>query len=387
LENILHFKVVGGGPAGLYFAYLMKRSHPGYTVRLIEQNPPDATYGFGVVLSGRALAFLAEGDPGAIERLSGSMQTWSEQHIVHHGELVAIDGSAYSAIERLTMLRELQNLCRQVGVKLEFNHRIQSAADNEDCDVLVAADGANSVVRDSYPQAFDTRLIDLQNYFAWYGVETPYPAHTLTFVEKDGGNYCAHHYRYTPTNSTFVAEVDADTWRGSGMSVMSDDVRKACIERVFAEALRGKKLISNRSLWRRWRLVKNGRWHHLNIVLIGDAQRSAHPSIGSGTRLAMEDAIALWRAFEAEGSDILAAFRRYEGERRPVRDKLNKAAERSIAWYENVGAKMRLSPYEFAHDYMLRTGVMTSQRLAKESPDFMKRYATSTGAEVRYSQS
>jgi anthraniloyl-CoA monooxygenase len=371
----LHFKVVGGGPAGLYFAYLMKRSHPDCAVRVIEQNTPDATYGFGVVLSGRALGFLAEGDPAAIERLSGRMQTWNEQHIVHRGELVAIDGSAYSAIERLAMLQELQNLCRQAGVQLEFNHRIQSVADNADCDVLVAADGANSVVRDSYPLAFDTRLIDLQNYFAWYGVETPYPAHTLTFVSKDGGAYCAHHYRYTTTKSTFVAEVDAETWLASGMSVMSDDERKAHMERVFADTLRGRKLISNRSLWRRWRLVKNGRWHHLNVVLIGDAQRSAHPSIGSGTRLAMEDAIALWRAFEAESSDVPAAFRRYERSRRPVRDKLNEAAEKSIAWYENVAAKMHLSPYEFAYDYMLRTGVMTHERLAKESPDFIKRYA------------
>lgn len=377
----LHFKVVGGGPAGLYFAYLMKQSHPDYAVRVIEQNPPDATYGFGVVLSGKALSSLAEGDADAIERLSAKMQTWDEQHIVHRGELVAIDGSGYSAIERLSMLHELQNLCRQTGVELQFNHRIQSAADNADCDVLVASDGANSVIRDSYPLAFDTRIIDLQNYFAWYGVEMPYPAHTLTFVAKDGGTYCAHHYRYTPTKSTFVAEVDAETWLCSGMSVMTDDERKSFMEDVFAYTLQGKKLISNRSLWRRWRLVKNGRWHHLNIVLIGDAQRSAHPSIGSGTRLAMEDAIALWRAFEAEGTDIPAAFKRYERERRPVRDKLNKAAEKSIAWYETVAAKMHLSPDEFAYDYMLRTGVMTPQRLAKESPDFMKRYAKSTGVE------
>jgi 2-polyprenyl-6-methoxyphenol hydroxylase-like FAD-dependent oxidoreductase len=380
----LHFKVVGGGPAGLYFAYLMKRSHPDYAVRVIEQNPPHATYGFGVVLSGRALNFLAEGDPGAIERLSAKMQTWGEQHIVHRGELVAIDGSGYSAIERLTMLHELQNLCRETGVQLEFNHRIQSAADNADCDVLVAADGANSVVRDSYPLAFDTRVIDLQNYFAWYGVETPYPAHTLTFVSKDGGTYCAHHYRYTETRSTFVAEVDAETWLNSGMSVMTDDERKEFMEAVFADTLRGKKLISNRSLWRRWRLVKNGRWHHLNIVLIGDAQRSAHPSIGSGTRLAMEDAIALWSAFEEPRADIQAVFKRYERSRQPVRDKLNKAAEKSIAWYENVAAKMHLSPYDFAYDYMLRTGVMTPLRLAKESPEFMKRYAQSAGHEQKH---
>jgi 2-polyprenyl-6-methoxyphenol hydroxylase-like FAD-dependent oxidoreductase len=375
----MNFKIVGGGPAGLYFAYLMKRSQPDHVIRVVEQNPPDATYGFGVVLSGRALSFLAEGDRAAIGRLTAKMQTWDEQHIVHRGELVRIDGSGYSAIERLCMLQELHNLCRQTGVLLEFNQRVDSIKDNADCDVLVAADGANSIVRDSYPQAFDTRLIDLQNYFSWYGVETPYPAHTLTFVAKDDGTYCAHHYRYTPARSTFVAEVDAQTWLDSGMSVMSDEERKALMENVFEGSLGGKKLISNRSHWRRWRLVKNGRWHHLNIVLIGDAQRTAHPSIGSGTRLAMEDAIALWRAFEARGTDIPAAFRLYEEDRRPVRDKLNKAGERSIAWYENVAEKMRLAPYDFAYDYMLRTGVMTPQRLAKESPGFVKRYTETTG--------
>jgi len=369
----MHFKVVGGGPAGLYFAYLMKRSHPDYAVRVIEQNPPDATYGFGVVLSGRALNFLSEGDAAAIKRLSARMERWSEQHIVHRGELVAIDGSSYAAIERLAMLHELQSLCRETGVELEFNQRVDSATD--DCDVLVAADGANSALRDAYPLAFDRRVVDRLNYFAWYGVETSYAAHTLTFVQQEGGTYCAHHYRYTPDKSTFVAEVDADTWLGSGMSTMTDDERKSFMEHVFADTLHGKPLISNRSLWRRWRLVTNGRWHYRNMVLIGDAQRSSHPSIGSGTRLAMEDAIALWRAFEADGSDIASAFRRYERERRPVRDKLNKAAEKSIAWYENVATKMALSPCEFAYDYMLRTGVMTPERLARESPEFMRRRA------------
>lgn len=371
----MRFKVVGAGPAGLYFAYLVKRSHPDYAVRVVEQNPPDATYGFGVVLSGRALSFLSEGDRAAIERLASKMETWSEQHIVHRGELVRIDGSGYSAIERLLMLEELQRLCQKEGVEIAFNQRFDDIADRRDCDVLVAADGANSLLRDSFPQAFDTRIADLQNYFAWYGVETPYPAHTLTFVKYKGGTYCAHHYRYTPGKSTFVAETDDVTWLSSSMSVMSDDERKAFMEEVFADCLGGKRLISNRSLWRRWRLIKNGRWHHENIVLIGDAQRTAHPSIGSGTRLAMEDAIALWKAFEDKGDDVNAAFRLYEESRRPIRDKLNTAGERSIAWYEQMAEKMDLSPYDFAYDYMLRTGVMTPQRLAQESPIFMTNYS------------
>jgi 2-polyprenyl-6-methoxyphenol hydroxylase-like FAD-dependent oxidoreductase len=375
----LAITVVGAGPAGLYFAYLMKKSCPGYVIRVVEQNPPDATYGFGVVLSRRALDFLAQGDAEFIGRLEKNMERWQEQHIVHRGELVAVDVSGYGAIERLSLLHELQSLCYESGVKLEFTRRIDNAAELGDCDVLVAADGANSAVRDAFPDAFDTTIVDLQNYFAWYGVETPYSAHTLTFASQRGNTYCAHHYRYTPVKSTFVAEVDSSTWLSSGMSVMSDDERKGMMEEVFADTLGGRKLISNRSLWRRWRLIMNGTWHHRNIVLVGDALRTAHPSIGSGTRLAMEDSIALWRAFQTAGTDVSSAFKLYEQHRRPVRGNLNKAAEASIAWYESIATRMYLEPYDFAYDYLLRTGVMTSQRLAKESPDFMKRYSELKG--------
>lgn len=367
----MNFRIVGAGPAGLYFAYLMKMSHPDYVIRVVEQNPADATYGFGVVLSGRALAFLEEGDPAVIAGLTRRMERWSAQHIVHKGTRVVVDGSAYLAIERLALLEELQNRCREAGVDIEFGRRVESSASEEDCDVLVAADGANSVVRDCHRAAFDTRIVELRNHFAWYGVEMPYDAHTLTFVQRDGLTFCAHHYRYTPVMSTFVAEVDAPTWQGSGMSAMTDEQRKQLFEGIFRDTLGGRKLISNRSVWRRWRLVTNGRWHCRNMVLIGDAQRSAHPSIGSGTRLAMEDAIALWRAFDAEGTDVRAAFERYETERRPIRDKLSAAAGKSVAWYEDVASKVVLSPYDFAYDYLLRTGLMTRERLERDSPRFM----------------
>lgn len=371
----LNIKVVGGGPAGLYFAYLMKKSFPDCRVRVVEQNPADATYGFGVVFSGRALSFLEEGDASVIERLKNNMESWSDQHITHKGQRVVIDGSSFSAIARLTLLKELQAICRGIGVELSFGQRVDSGEPEADCDVLVAADGANSATRDRYAAEFKTEATQLENFFAWYGVETPYDAHTLTFIQQDDGIYCGHHYRYTPRMSTMVAEVDEDTWLSSGMADMDDDERKTHFERIFRDTLNGKPLISNRSLWQRWRLVKNGKWHHKNIVLIGDAQRSAHPSIGSGTRLAMEDSIVLWRAFKEKGTDIQAAFQQYEAERRPVREKLDSAAEKSIAWYENIASKMSLSPNELALDYMLRTGLMTPERLARDSPKFTAKLA------------
>jgi 2-polyprenyl-6-methoxyphenol hydroxylase-like FAD-dependent oxidoreductase len=368
------FHIAGAGPSGLYLAYLIKRSHQDYTVRVFEQNRADVTFGFGVVLSGRGLQFLAEGNADAVERLKGKMQAWSDQHVVHRGETVVVDGSSYFAIERLALLCELQHLCASVGVELKFEHRAQRAADLSDCDVLVGADGANSAIRDSHTDGFGTRVTDFRNYFAWYGVARPYEAHTLTFRETKAGAFVAHHYRYTPTMSTFVAEVDTATWDHAGMATMTDDQRRAFTEQTFADTLGGQPLISNRSIWRRWRLVDNDHWSFRNMVLIGDALRTANPTIGSGTRLAMEDAIALWRAFLAEGEDIAAVFARYQRERKPVRDKLNKAAELSVHWYEQMGLKMRLSSYDFAYDYLLRTGVMTPERLVHESPDFMARY-------------
>ncbi len=372
------FNIVGAGPSGLYLAYLIKRCNPGYAVRVFEQNRADVTFGFGVVLSGRALQFLAEGSVEVVDRLKGRMQHWSNQHIVHRGQAVEVDGSSFSAIERLTLLRELQALCTEVGVELNFEFRASRAADLSDCDVLVGADGANSVVRESHADGFGTRVTDFGNYFSWFGVARAYDAHTLTFRESDGGALVAHHYRYTPSMSTFVAEVDAATWDRAKMAEMTDDQRREFTEAAFSETLGGKPLISNRSIWRRWRLVNNDHWSFKNIVLIGDALRTAHFSIGSGTRLAMEDAIALWRAFEAEGTNVPAAFMRYKRTRKPIRDKLNTAVELSAKWYEDMGSKMRLQPYEFAFDYLLRTNVMTAERLSRESPGFMRRYQEAT---------
>jgi 2-polyprenyl-6-methoxyphenol hydroxylase-like FAD-dependent oxidoreductase len=297
---------------------------------------------------------------------------------VHRGQRVLVDGSSYSAIERLTLLAELQGLCAAAGVELTFERRAAHAAELADCDVLVGADGANSVVRDSYAESFGTHAYEYENYYAWFGVERPFDAHTLTFKSVDGGAFVGHHYRYKPAMSTFVAEVDRETWDRAGMAQMSDDERRTLTETVFADTLRGLPLISNRSIWRRWRRVDNENWHFGNIVLIGDALRTAHPSIGSGTRLAMEDAIALWRAFDAEGDDVAEAFRTYERSRRPIRNKLNSAMELSVRWYEQMGTKMRLPPYQFAYDYLLRTNIMTAERLARESPDFMRRYRAET---------
>ncbi len=365
--------ILGAGPAGLFFAALIKRADPNHTVRVFEQNAEGVTFGFGVVLSGRAMSFLAEGDPDIASRIAPSAQNWSDQHIVHRRETIVIDGGMLSGLGRVTLLSILQDFARSAGVELLFSQRINPDA-HLDCDLLVAADGANSAFRDAHADAFGTRVTDLQNYYAWYGVEHPYSSHTLTFQPYGDGAFCAHHYRYQPGMSTFVAEADPAAWRAAELYAMDNEERRAFTEKLFADRLGHKPLISNRSFWRRWRLVTNDRWSHGNIVLIGDALRTAHPSIGSGTRLAMEDSIGLWRALREKGSDLAGALTAFEAERKPIRERLNNAAVASINWYEDMAARMKLAPYDFVMDYLLRTGVMTEARLERESPDFMRRY-------------
>jgi 2-polyprenyl-6-methoxyphenol hydroxylase-like FAD-dependent oxidoreductase len=369
----MRIDILGAGPAGLFFAALMKRADPNHVVRVFEQNAPDVTFGFGVVLSGRAMSFLSEGDPDIAARIAPVAETWSNQHIVHGGEIIVVDGPGFSGLGRVVLLSILRDFATSAGVDIQYGQRVTPDA-HLDCDLLVAADGANSSFRDAHADAFGTRVTDLANYFAWYGVETTYPSHTLTFRALGDGAFCAHHYRYHPAMSTFVAEADPAAWEAAGFAAMDNDERRRFTEEFYADALHGKPLISNRSNWRRWRLVTNDHWSHKNIVLLGDALRTAHPSIGSGTRLAMEDSIALWRVLRAGGTDLSAALLTFERERKPIRERLNNAAVASIAWYEDMASRMKLAPYDFAMDYLLRTGVLTPERLERDCPEFMKRY-------------
>ena len=366
--------VVGGGPAGLYFAYLAKRHAPEWEIRLVEQNAADSTFGFGVVFSERALEFLRADDPGTYDLITPQMEIWSDLTVVHRGAPVVIDGIGFAAIGRLKLLRLLQQQLASVGVVPDYETTVSNAM--EGYDLVVAADGANSAVRRSAD--FGTRITHCTNKFAWYGTPRRFETLTQTFVRDEIGSFNAHHYRHAPQMSTFVAECDAATWERAGFASMSEAETLAYLERVFASTLQGHRLVSNKSIWRNFPNLRNDRWFSQHTVLIGDALRTAHFSIGSGTRLAMEDAIALAKALREHGGEMRGAVPRalagFEAARRPIVEKLAAAADASGAWYDRFPEHMKLAPREFAWSYIQRSGRIDPERLRRMSPKFAPKF-------------
>lgn len=371
--------ILGGGPGGLYFAALWKSRHPADEVRLFEQNPADATWGFGVVFSDRALEFLREDDADTVDLIAPRMETWRDITVVHRGQTIAIDGVGFSAIGRLELLRLLQQRARTAGVTLAFGNTVGALDDLGDCDLIVAADGVNSLLRRTFEREFQTSLTYLDGKFAWYGTTKRFETLTQTFVANEFGTFNAHHYRYAPDMSTFIVECDPATWVRAGLDRATEEESRHICEQVFAATLDGHPLVSNRSIWRSFPWVWNERWSVRNVVLIGDALRTAHYSIGSGTRLALEDALALTKALEAEPGDLPAALARYEATRRPVVEKLVAASKMSAAWYERFPEHMQLAPVDLAMSYILRSGRVDDQRLRTMAPKFMTLYDADRG--------
>ena len=371
--------VAGAGPAGLFFSLLLKRKRPNCAITVLEQNPRGATFGFGVVFSRGALEFLARDEPQMHARLSAAMESWPMQRIVHRDVAVDIDGNGFSAIGRLELLRILQDECEAAGVDLRFDFPVEDI-DPGKSDLLVGADGVNSAVRRKFESIFKSRIETLTNKFAWYGTEQLFECLTLTFRESEHGAFVAHHYRYSPRMSTFLVECDAATWKRAGLDRMSDEESRAYCARVFAKDLGGHGLVSNKSIWRNFPLLRNETWIAGNAVLIGDALRTGHFSIGSGTRLAFDDAIALSKSL-AQG-EVHEGLKDFERTRRPIVEKLVAAANQSSYWYETFPERMKQEPWRLAYDYMTRSGRMTDERLKSEAPrffDYVRRESTRSG--------
>jgi 2-polyprenyl-6-methoxyphenol hydroxylase-like FAD-dependent oxidoreductase len=368
--------VIGGGPGGLYFAYLWKRRHPDAEIDLFEQNAAGATWGFGVVFSEQALEFLRADDPDTIDAITPRMESWKNITLHLRGESVEIDGVGFSSIGRLELLKILQQRVRDAGVTPRYDTLVQSLDQFAGYDLIVAADGLNSLVRRSLEHEFGASISHSTNKFAWYGTTKRFETLSQTFVATDLGAFNAHHYRYSPDMSTFLVECDPATWQAYGFADKTVEQSQAICERVFADTLDGHPLVSNKSVWRNFPWIWNERWSHGNMVLIGDALHSAHFSIGSGTRLAIEDAIALVKALETE-ANIAAALHRYQAERQPIVKKLVTAARTSAGWYETFPEHMKLDLMDFAYSYITRSGRIDDARLRAMSPGFMARYEAS----------
>ncbi|GAA5233111.1 monooxygenase [Verticiella sediminum] len=369
--------IVGGGPSGLFLAILLRQRLADVDVTVYEQNPRDATFGFGVVLADTGLSRLRAAAPDVCADLERAMVFTGCQTIVLGRTPVRIQrpGKGGGAIPRIRLLEILQAHAQRLGIEVHYEHRLGSL-DALDADLVVGADGINSMVRQADETGFQTSMSHLTNHFAWFGVARPFENPALVFREYRGGYFVAHYYPYSDGMSTFVAECDHQTWLDLGMQDMSDEARKALFETVFADELAGDALVSNNSQWRQFPVVRNARWHAGNRVLIGDALTSAHFSIGSGTRIAMEDAIALADAIVAHPGDVAGALRAYETARKPEKAKLIDASEASYTWYEDIRRWISsYTPHEFVYRFMTRTGRVDLERLKRQFPELVAEFA------------
>jgi 2-polyprenyl-6-methoxyphenol hydroxylase-like FAD-dependent oxidoreductase len=360
--------IVGGGPAGLFFAWLMKRHDASHRIRIVERDPADATYGWGVVFSDVALSFVRDIAPELHEDITRGQLRHDAMRIVHRGQQVMLPNNPFVRMARIDLLRKLRAQCARLGIGIEYGRRVDALDGFAECDLVVAADGAGSAIRTRHAHAFGPTLDVRPNWLAWYGTTRLFDPLSLIFRSVPSGLFIAHAYRYSTTHSTFLVECDPHTVRAAGLERMSAAESLATCADAFRDDLEGEPLLSNRSDWFRYAIVSNRRWHWRNVVLLGDALRTGHPSVGSGTRLAMQDAIALFEALAATPGDVPAALGDFEHRRRPGSDALQAAAIRSTEWYETVRDKLALDPVSFAYDYLRRTGRVSHEDVRARDP-------------------
>jgi anthraniloyl-CoA monooxygenase len=365
--------VIGGGPGGLYFSLLRKKKHPEDEIRLVERNAPDATFGWGVVFNDKTQNYLRDSDEPSWRDITAAFETWDNVDVIHRGKKISIRGNRFSGIRRLAMLQILQTHALAAGVAVEFRKELTSPDEWNGYDLVVGSDGVNSTVRRALADRFQSDVQVRPNRYVWYGTPQLFHGLTLTFRENADGLWIAHSYKFNRTTSTFIVETDPDTWKKAGMDARPEADTRAYLEDVFRDDLAGQPLLSNKSAWLNFNFVRNDRWTHDRVVLIGDALHTAHFSIGSGTRLALEDAIALARALDGAENlrEGLAAFER---DRRPQADALQAAAQVSMNWFENAKKDMHLDPMELAYVLMTRSGRIDRENLRLRDPRFVADY-------------
>src|SRR5438094_3267618 len=370
----MKINIIGGGPAGMYFAILMKTAAATHHIVIYERNGPDDTFGWGVVFSGKTLNNLRAADEASHADITEDFEAWDNVDVVHRDEKISIHGNSFSGIARLRLLNILQARCEQLGIAIKFHQEISEITQlRHECDLLVGTDGVNSSVRQAFAKNFKPDLSVRPNKYIWYGTNQLFHGLTLTFRETPAGTFAAHSYKFDENTSTFIVECDPQTWETAGFARMSDEETRAYLAEVFAPDLNRHPLLSNNSKWINFVLVKNAHWYRENVVLLGDALHTAHFSIGSGTKLAMEDAIALKQSFD-QRSNVTEALQRYEKARNPVIEEYQAAAHESMLWFENARDHMHLVPIELAYSLMTRSGRVDDAELRKRDPDFMSSY-------------
>ncbi len=370
----MKINIIGGGPAGLYFAILMKKRDPSREITIVERDGPNDTFGWGIVFSDQTFSYLEESDEPSFDQIIGSCEIWDNVDVVHRNETVSIRGNRFSGIGRLKFLNILHARCRELGVDLRFNVNVTDVEAYRNCDLLIGADGANSIVRRAYRDFFKPSVDERKNKYIWLGTNRLFHGLTLTFRQNEAGLFIAHSYKFNQTTSTFIVECGETTWHDSGFDRQSEAETCHYLQRVFEADLEGHRLLTNNFVrWLNFPLVRNLNWRHENVVLLGDALHTAHFSIGSGTKLALEDAIALAKSI-SENPDMAVMLQEFERARKPIVESLQDAAFSSLLMLENIHEDWHLDPLPFAYKMITRSGRITHQKLKKRDPEFVAVY-------------